>query len=82
MGMREEIIEYMSNSKLSCRGWFHTWRFRFHMPYETKQIRRELEKMEREGLVTSDHDQSNNTGWALVVTINTTTVNGSDASCK
>jgi len=47
-------------------SWFCTWWFRFHIePFTTKQVRRELEKMERDGLVESDRSQSNNTKWRL-----------------
>ena len=65
MSLRQQITSYMSSPKGSG-GWFCTWWFRFHVePFTTKQIRRELELMKREGLVESDHRQSNNTKWKL-----------------
>ena len=64
--LRERITTYMSGVQGS-RGWFCTWWFRFHIePFTTRQIRRELESMKRDGLVESDHSQSNNTKWKLV----------------
>jgi hemin uptake protein HemP len=68
MGMREEIIEYMSDDKRSSRGWFATWWFKFHIKghADSKAIRRELDKMERDGIVRSDRRMSNNTLWQLV----------------
>jgi len=49
------------------RTWgYCTWWFKFEIPRETKEIRRELEKMERDGLVTADRSRSNNTLWKLV----------------
>ena len=65
MILRERIIHYMSGVP-GARGWFCTWWYRFHIePFTTKQIRRELESMKRDGLVESDHSQSNNTKWKL-----------------
>lgn len=65
--LRQRIIAYMSGPGGSRGGWFCTWWFRFHIePFTTKQIRRELERMERDGLLESDHSQSNNTKWKLV----------------
>lgn len=43
-----------------------TWWFKFKIPKTTKVIRQELERMEREGLVTADRSRSNNTLWRLV----------------
>lgn len=43
-----------------------TWWFKFKIPLPTKVIRKELEKMERDGLVTADRSRSNNTLWKLV----------------
>lgn len=64
--LRQRITTYMSGVQGS-RGWFCTWWFRFHIePFTTKQIRRELESMKRDGVVESDHSQSNNTKWKLV----------------
>lgn len=42
-----------------------TWWFKFKVPFTTKVIRAELERMERDGLVTSDRSESNNTRWML-----------------
>lgn len=65
--LRKGIIEYMQDPKWSCRGWYPTWRFRFWLiQYETKEIRRELDRMKRDGLVVSDNSRSNNTMWQLV----------------
>lgn len=47
--------------------WYCTWWFKFAIPHETKVIRRELERMEQEGLVVSDRSQSNNTRWRLTI---------------
>lgn len=66
MTLRQRIIIYMSGPDGTRDNWFCTWWFRFHIePFTTKQIRRELELMKREGLVESDHSQSNNTKWRL-----------------
>jgi hypothetical protein len=66
MSLREAILQYMRKGT-PPQIWFPTWWFRFHIePFTTKQIRRELELMKREGLVESDHSQSNNTKWKLV----------------
>ena len=65
--LRQRITAYMSGPGGSRGGWFCTWWFRFHIePFTTKQVRRELERMERDGLIESDHSQSNNTKWKLV----------------
>ncbi|MGY2209933.1 hypothetical protein [Pseudomonas pergaminensis] len=65
--LRQRITTYVSGVGGSLGNWFCTWWFRFHIePFTTKQIRRELELMTREGLVESDHSQSNNTKWKLV----------------
>ncbi|WP_416363193.1 hypothetical protein [Pseudomonas sp. NFX183] len=64
--LRQRITTYMSGAGGSRDSWFCTWWFRFHIePFTTKQVRRELELMKREGLVESDHGQSNNTKWRL-----------------
>ncbi|MCY1346667.1 hypothetical protein D9M68_138940 [compost metagenome] len=63
--LRAKIIAYMRQKERNTRGEFCTWWFKFHVDSDTKTIRRELERMEREGLVTSDHSQSNNTTWRL-----------------
>lgn len=65
--LRQRITAYMSGPGGSRGGWFCTWWFRFHIePFTTTQVRRELERMERDGLLESDHSQSNNTKWKLV----------------
>ena len=43
-----------------------TWWFKLKIPRATRVIRQELERMERDGLVTADRSQSNNTKWRLV----------------
>lgn len=43
-----------------------TWWFKSRIPFATKAIRQELERMECDGLVTADRSQSNNTKWRLV----------------
>lgn len=63
--LRDKIIAYMRQKERSTRGEFCTWWFKFHIDSDTKTIRRELERMEREGLVTSDRSHSNNTKWRL-----------------
>ncbi|MGE1156559.1 hypothetical protein [Pseudomonas kitaguniensis] len=66
MSLRQRIIIYMSGVQ-GAGGWFCTWWFQFHIEqFTTKQIRRELELMKRDGLVESDHSQSNNTKWKLI----------------
>ena len=65
--LREGIIECMHDPEWACRGWYPTWRFKFRLiQYDTKEIRRELDLMERDGLVASDKRQSNNTMWQLI----------------
>jgi len=67
MTLREEITTYMSGANTGRDSWFCTWWFKFHIADHggTKEIRRELERMERDGLVQSDHRQLNNTQWRL-----------------
>lgn len=68
MTLREQIIEYMKDSRFSCRGWYPTWRFKFRLiQYDTPAIRAELNRMEKDGLVVSDKSQSNNTMWQIAV---------------
>lgn len=64
--LREDILDYMRYEKGNKNEILCTWWFKFHIPHATKAIRRELEKMEREGLVTSDRSQPGNTKWAMV----------------
>jgi hypothetical protein len=42
-----------------------TWWFKFKIPEKTGVIRRELERMEKDGLVCADRSYSNNTRWTL-----------------
>jgi len=65
--LRERIIQYMRKNEKSVRGWFPTWWFKFHVSgaRDTPEMRRELERMKREGLVEADHSQSKNTKWKL-----------------
>jgi hypothetical protein len=66
MSLREQILAYMRQCRAQNCNVFCTWWFRFDVtPYTTKEIRRELEKMRNDGLVTSDHSQRNNTKWSL-----------------
>jgi hypothetical protein len=64
--LRNRIINYMRGVP-GAHGWFCTWWFKFHVSgaRDTPEIRRELERMERDGLVESDRSQSNNTKWKL-----------------
>lgn len=66
--LREKIISYMQQSEQNVGGWFCTWWFKFHVSGAsgTPEIRRELERMEKEGLIESDRSQSNNTKWRLI----------------
>lgn len=64
--VRDSIVRYMKENQAARRdGYFSTWWFKFEIPFETKTIRAELEKMESQGLVESDRSQSNNTKWRL-----------------
>jgi|GEM_PF-2302086 len=67
MNLREKIIHYMRDQQPPAQKWIPTWWFKFHISgvSGTAEIRRELERMEREGLVESDHTQSNKTLWKL-----------------
>ena len=49
------------------RVWgYCTWWFKFHIDEETRVIRRELERMERDGIVVrTNQSTNNNTMWAL-----------------
>ncbi|WP_342624973.1 hypothetical protein [Pseudomonas alkylphenolica] len=66
--LREKIIDYMQQREQSTRAWFCTWWFTFHVAgvSGTPEIRRELERMQRDGLVESDREQTNNTKWRLI----------------
>ena len=65
--LRERIIQYMRKNETGGSGWFPTWWFKFHVSgaRDTPEIRRELERMKRDGLVETDHSQSNTTKWKL-----------------
>lgn len=66
MSLRGKILDYMRRCRAQNANWFCTWWFRFDLvPHSTREIRRELERMERDGLVVSDHSQRNNTKWSL-----------------
>ncbi|MNQ73566.1 hypothetical protein D3C85_883020 [compost metagenome] len=66
MTFREQIIDYMKDPRFACRGWYPTWRFKFRLvQHDTPEIRRELDRMKRDGLVASDNSQRNNTMWQL-----------------
>ncbi|QXH44231.1 hypothetical protein KSS93_15130 [Pseudomonas xanthosomatis] len=68
--LRGRIIQYMQGHERRVGGWFPTWWFKHHVEAEdgTREIRRELERMERDGVVESDHEQVNNTKWRLTCT--------------
>ena len=66
--LREDITAYMRKQSMSSGGWFCTWWYRHHIDHGalgTRAIRKELERMEKAGLVRSDHSQMNNTKWQL-----------------
>ena len=72
--LRSDILAYMKRETDKYDSAYYgrkcqmpTWWFKFHLSSDTKTIRRELERMEQEGLVESDHSQSNNTKWSLKV---------------
>lgn len=63
MSLREQIIaEIVRRKNEQCC----TWWFKFKVPFSTAEIRRELERMERDKLVTADRSQRNNTKWLLI----------------
>jgi len=80
LSLREQIIAEMrrredeQKSKWEKLDIFHrpkhaqycTWWFKFKLPFTTAEIRRELERMERDKLVIADREQSKNTKWLLV----------------
>lgn len=66
MSIREKLLDHMRNNGESSRGEFCTWWFKFRIGgHTTSEFRRELERMERDGLVTADREQTNNTKWRL-----------------
>lgn len=81
MTLREEIIREMQrhekrimrdlpNSFSFSRknaAEYCTWWFRQSINVLSEKARKELEKMEKEGIVTADRSQSNNTKWLLVL---------------
>lgn len=69
MGKREALQEnhFKELYDRNIFGWYCTWWFKFNLNIETKIVRRELERMERDGLVKSDRSQSNNTKWLLIL---------------
>lgn len=68
--LRVNIMAYLSEPPTSQfdDNWHCTWWFKRHMPFTTKVIRAELDKMKNAGLVESDHRESNNTKWRLLAT--------------
>jgi hypothetical protein len=79
LSLREKIIAEMKTREEKQKAifgeqfvreafaWYCTWWFKFGIPSTTAEIRRELEKMEREKIVIANREQSNNTKWMLVV---------------
>lgn len=61
----ESAIKYGNAFSADYVFQYCTWWFKFNLPFSTKVIRRELDRMEKEGLVISDKSQSNNTKWKL-----------------
>jgi len=70
--LRAAIIAEMKRERDKCQEalWstheYCTWWFKFAIPYETRAIRKELERMERDGLVAANRRLSNNTRWRLI----------------
>ena len=60
---KKELGDHIDRRRYCC---YCTWWFRFYVNCTTKQARNELNKMEKEGIVTSDKTQKNNTKWLLV----------------
>lgn len=67
MTLRQQILDYMAEKQAySARMSVCTWWFKFHIDEKnTGLIRRELNRLEKEGVVKSDRSQSNNTQWWL-----------------
>lgn len=66
--LREQITAYLQNPKYAVRGWYCTWWIRHYIEsgaVGTRAIRKELDKMLKDGLVVADHSQSNNTMWQM-----------------
>tara|TARA_R110000851_G_scaffold33443_4_gene89191 strand:+ start:2052 stop:2270 length:219 start_codon:yes stop_codon:yes gene_type:complete len=72
MELRGLIISEMKRSREEWRNSgvdrssYCTWWFKFEINLTTTEIRKELMKMEKEGLVTANRAESNNTKWTLV----------------
>ena len=78
MTLREDIIAEMQRYENKMIGdlgntyyrkryaAYCTWWFKKRFKIPTAQVRTELVRMEKEGLVTADRSQSNNTKWLLV----------------
>ena len=72
MELRGLIISEMKRSREEWKGRgvdrpdYCTWWFKFEINLTTAEIRKELVKMEKEGLVTGNRAESNNTKWTLV----------------
>lgn len=63
----KDLGEHLNRSRYCS---YCTWWFKFHIACTTAQARRELEKMEVEGIVIADRTQTNNTKWLLVEEVN------------
>ena len=61
--IRAQIVDELR--KKSAAYGYYTWRFKFAINCDTKTIRRELVRMERDGLVIADRSHSNSTRWWL-----------------
>lgn len=77
MSLREKIIAEMQRFDANQRAkWgdrysqrssqYPTWWFRGLAGIPVDKARAELKRMERDGLVTADRSQTNNTRWLLV----------------
>jgi hypothetical protein len=78
LSLREQIIAEMQRHEKENSDKFPTWGrqmcapyctwwFKFKLPFTTAEIRRELDRMERDKLVTANREQSNNTKWMLAL---------------
>lgn len=64
--LRAAIIAELNRARGAKNWGYRTWWFKFHIPFETTEVQQELERMERDGLVTVDRRQSINAQWWLV----------------
>ena len=66
--LRAAIVSEINRAKAAHEMPFGycTWWFKLRIPFSTKEVRQELKRMERDGIVTADRSQSNNTKWKLV----------------